>query len=92
MDVRRSRVLVAFPFLLSLAMPTWAYVTVGGNITADTTWGRSAPAADGVYWVTTSVIVQGGATLDIEPGVAVKFAAAQGLTVGGTSVGFLTAV
>ena len=51
--------------------------TVGGIISSDTHWS----AANSPYIATSSVLVDGGAKLTIEPGVEVRFAKAAGLVV-----------
>lgn len=91
---RRLLPVAAALVVLSLcALPAAAYVTVGGNIIANTTWGRTAPAADGIYWVTSTVNVMGSAspTLTLEPGVIVKFNPGFHLYVGGSYAGTLSA-
>lgn len=91
--MRSPRIAVALGLFLSLlaVAPARAYVTVGGTIGTSTTWGRTAPAADGIYWVTSNVTVSNGATLTIEPGVIVKLGA-YAITVGGTGGGSLVAI
>lgn len=53
--------------------------TVGGPLFSDTTW----TAANSPYTATNSIQVMNGATLTIEPGVTVKFAAGKALSVSG---------
>jgi hypothetical protein len=60
-----------------------AYANVSGDITGSVTWGRTSPAADGIYRVTGAVRVMSGGSLTIEPGVIVKFNSGMSLTVGG---------
>jgi uncharacterized repeat protein (TIGR01451 family) len=55
--------------------------TVGGPITSDQTWSEGGSP----YLVSSTVTVRDGATLVIEPGVVVCFAADRGLEVGGGS-------
>ncbi len=81
----------ALTLALPAARPAAAHVTVGGTIKTDTTWGRTSPAADGIYWVTSSVTVNTGATLTIEPGVIVKLGSGTSIVVGGTGGGALAA-
>ena len=52
---------------------------VSGEISANTTWTQ----ADSPYIVTGNILVNGGATLTIEPGAAVKFNGSHGLCVDG---------
>jgi len=85
-----------FPFLALAALafcalPAAAHVTVSGVIDAPTTWGRTSPAADGIYWVTSTVTVRDGGSLTIEPGVIVKFDPGQSLQVGASTAGTLDA-
>lgn len=92
MNSPRLATIASLGLCLALCAPALAYVNVGGGITTNTTWGRTAPATDGIYWVTSSVTVSNGATLTIEPGVIVKFAASTRLTIGGTGGATLTAL
>ncbi|MEW6541446.1 MAG: hypothetical protein AB1402_07530, partial [Bacillota bacterium] len=78
--------------ILALAMPAffvrldWAasssppVTPVSGPIASDTTWTVAASP----YHVTSSVTVNAGVTLTIEPGVVVKFGHNTGLYVDGT--------
>lgn len=60
---------------------------VGGPVTTDTTWGMTSPSECGQYRVGSDVTVTNGATLTIEAGVQVFFAAGTRLIIGGTSAG-----
>jgi hypothetical protein len=81
----------AFPFpprslvlLALLALPAPALATsVGGAITANTTW----TLAGSPYVATSTVSVQNGAVLTIQPGVTVKFDPGTLLEIGSTSGG-----
>ena len=68
--------------VFSDVMPSLADTTVGGVISADTTW----TLAGSPYNVTSTVQVYGTSTtpvtLTVEPGVVVKFAANTGLQIG----------
>jgi hypothetical protein len=79
--------LIGFALLLLMLMSMFlmngpivrANTEVGGPITADTTW----TAANSPYIVTTSIDVQQGVVLTIEPGVTVKFDSETRLQVNG---------
>ena len=60
-----------------------AQTEVGGPILANTIW---TPAGS-PYIVTNAIIIGGSATLTIEPGVAVRFNAGLGITVGSAAFG-----
>ncbi len=66
------------------AAPGIGSISVGGTIASSTTWGKTVPAADGIYWVTSSITVNNGATLTIEPGVIVKFNVGTQMSLGGS--------
>lgn len=65
-----------------LATVSSSSTQVGGTISQDTTW----TAANSPYVVTSSVTVDSGVKLVIEPGVVVKFDSQLSLTVKGTLV------
>ena len=65
---------------LDLFYNTGTSQIVAGAVSGPMTW----RAADGPYYVTADLTVGDGATLTIEPGTAVYFAPATGLTVSGT--------
>ena len=85
------RAVAAVSLILALSTAVSAYQAVGGAITANTTWGRTSPAADGIYWVTSNVTISNGATLLIEPGVIVKFNQNLQIQVGSSTAGILDA-
>lgn len=64
---------------LALAAHQAGATAACGNVLSDTTWS----AAQSPIEVTCQVVLQPGATLTIEPGVVVRFAAGAGLTVRG---------
>jgi len=74
-------VALAASFLLPAVSPhrVSADTSVGGQITSNTTWTK----ANSPYIVTSSVLVNQGVTLTIEPGVTVKFDSAKALQVEG---------
>ncbi|HYO77559.1 MAG TPA: hypothetical protein VE010_13950, partial [Thermoanaerobaculia bacterium] len=71
----------AFSLLLIAFLARAAGATnVSGALTSSTTW----TAANNPYVVTSTVTVNSGVTLTIEPGVTVSFNSGTGLTVSGT--------
>ncbi len=62
-----------------------AATDVWGEITVDTTWGRTSPDPQGVYILTDHVTVRDGATLTIEGGVTVRHDYGYGLYIGGST-------
>jgi parallel beta-helix repeat protein len=76
--------LYALSIVLVLALPGPLQATdVGGPLLTDTNWTATASP----YRVTSSIIVGGGATLTIEPGVEVRFLSDKALSVGHVSFG-----
>ncbi|MCX5990765.1 MAG: right-handed parallel beta-helix repeat-containing protein, partial [Chloroflexi bacterium] len=72
-----------FSVLLSMLASAPVRATdVGGQITSDTTWTK----ANSPYIVTSSVLVNEGVTLTVEPGVTVKFEALKGMLIDGQLV------
>ncbi len=72
--MRSSRLLLAFAFLLALASPAAAQVVqITTSIAANTTWGPTGTVVGTTFWVRNSIAVNAGATLNIQPGVVVKF-------------------
>jgi hypothetical protein len=65
---------------LLLSKVSWAETKVGGTIRTNTTW----TAADSPYIVCENVIVSQGVTLNIEPGVVIKFCRDKSLRIDGT--------
>ncbi len=73
------------PFFISLSLFLLLYYTanainVSGPISLNTTW----TVANSPYVVTSTVTVNPGVTLTVQPGVEVKFASSQGMLVHGT--------
>ena len=66
-------------FTISAAASPRADTVVSGTIGVDTTWNL----AGSPYIVTSSITVNPGVTLTIDPGVIIKFTGAQGLIVQG---------
>src|SRR5262249_29529945 len=66
--------------------------TVGTNVSANATWGPTGTLVGTVFRITTSISVNAGVTLTIQPGVVVKFDALTSLTVNGTVSAVGTAV
>lgn len=66
--------------LLSVALAggASAQTDVGGTISVDTTWTK----ANSPYVLSSSLLVRGGATLTIEPGVEVRFGGNLSMTIG----------
>ncbi len=84
MTVRLIRSLVAALLALGVNQPAFAQSSVAGPITSNTTWSTTGSP----YNVTADVTISNGATLTMQPGVVVRFAAGTSLTV---SVGALDA-
>lgn len=79
--MRRMRALFCV-LALCFAAPVWSQTTVGGVISANTTW----RAADSPLVVSSDVIVQNGAVLTIEPGAQIFMGAGRALSVQGGSI------
>ena len=65
--------------ILMIGLRSFAYITVSGNITTDQTW-----TSGNTYFVSSTVVVLSGITLNIENNVVVKFNSGQGIRVFGT--------
>ena len=79
--IRTTNLLILSVFILILRnyCPIVAQTEVSGNITKDTTWTKD----NSPYIVTGTIQVLKGVTLEIEPGVTVKFNEGLSLNVGG---------
>lgn len=62
------------------------------SITTDTVWGPSGFPADTCYTIQNSITISGSATLTIQAGTVVRFAAGRSLTVGLGTPGSLQAI
>jgi hypothetical protein len=62
----KARFILGILFLLAINL--YSYTTVSSNITTNTTW------STGTYYISTSIDVNSGITLTINPGVVIKFA------------------
>jgi len=78
------------PFLASaalvaaLATPSLAQVVqINSNIAVNTTWGPTGTVVGTVFWVRNSIAINSGVTLNIQPGVVVKFDLSRQLVVNG---------
>lgn len=66
-----SRVLL---LTLLLSAPASAQVVqITGNVTTNATWGPTGTVVGTTFWVRNSIAVNSGVTLNIQPGVVVKF-------------------
>ncbi len=82
MSVRRLFLGVATAILL--ATPVHAQVVqITSSIASNTSWGPTGSVVGTVFWVRNSIAVNAGVTLNIQPGVIVKFDAGRGLTING---------
>ncbi len=61
------------------------------NITSNTTWGPTGSPPDSAYLITCDIVVQGGATLTIQPGTTLRFAQSVWLQIGLSTQGSLLA-
>lgn len=79
------RLLLALASLALLASPAAAQVVqITSNITTNTTWGPTGTVVGTVFWVRNTIAVNAGVTLNIQPGVVVKFDVSRGLNVNGS--------
>jgi hypothetical protein len=71
--------------LLSTSSAFAQVVNITTSITTNTTWGSTGSVGyvGTTFWVKNSISISSGATLTIQPGVVVKFAANSSLTVSG---------
>jgi hypothetical protein len=79
----RARWLVPLVLLAVTAPASAQVVQITGNITLDTTWGPTGTVVGDVFWVRNSIGVNAGVTLNIQPGVVVKFDQSRSFTVNG---------
>jgi len=78
-------VLLAALFGFLAASPALAQVVqINSNIAVNTTWGPTGTVVGTVFWVRNSIGVNNGVTLNIQPGVVVKFDISRSLTVNGS--------
>ena len=69
---------------LFLSLPAFAQVIqITGNVTTNTTWGPTGTVVGTVFWVRNSIAVNNGVTLNVQPGVVVKFDLSRSLTING---------
>ena len=82
--MRRVAILGTLLIFLICSIVVLADTSVSGDITSDTTWGRTSPDPNGIYIVTGDITIRNGATLTIEAGVTVKFNRYRRIYIGGT--------
>ncbi len=79
------RALLTALFLAIVPVSAFAQtVVITGNITTDTTWGPTGTVVGDVFWLQSSVTINAGVTLTIQPGVIVKSDLSRLITVNGT--------
>jgi hypothetical protein len=80
----RALSLAAVAAALLLVGPASAQtVQITSSIGVNTTWGPSGTVVGSVFWVRNSIAVNAGVTLNIQPGVVVKFDPGTSFTVNG---------
>lgn len=77
--------LLTAALLALLAAPSQAQVVqITSSISTNTTWGPTGTVVGTVFWVRNSIGINAGVTLNIQPGVVVKFDPSRSLTVNGS--------
>lgn len=83
--MRLRSLLPALAFLLALVTPASAQVVqITTSVAANTTWGPTGTVVGTTFWVRNSIAINSGVTLNIQPGVVVKFDVGRALVVNGT--------
>jgi len=83
--MRLCTALPALAFLLALASPAAAQVVqINSNIAVNTTWGPTGTVVGSTFWIRNTIAVNAGVTLNIQPGVVVKFDGGRQLVMNGT--------
>ena len=83
--MRLRTALPAIALLLALASPAAAQVVqINSNIAVNSTWGPTGTVVGSTFWIRSTIAVNAGVTLNIQPGVVVKFDSGRQLVMNGT--------
>lgn len=80
----RVLLLTAVLSLAAVATSQAQVVQINSSVSVNTTWGPTGTVVGTVFWVRNSIAINAGVTLNIQPGVVVKFDPSRSLTVNGS--------
>src|SRR3979490_2723212 len=85
--VRSTLIALAIAFAAIIGAASFAEaqtVQITTNVSVNSSWGPTGTVVGTVFWVKNTIAVNGGVTLNIQPGVVVKFSSGANLQVNGT--------